>query len=59
MAIECVDLNGDFSDAELQRRIYTRLGCRLYGQYRVVVRHDVRSIPWFSKGVRRIEEPHE
>lgn len=47
-----VDLNGRFCDSEFQRRMWTRFGIWV-GQFNVVVRYDVPSIPWLTKGVHR------
>jgi hypothetical protein len=47
-----VDLNGRFCEAEFQRWMWTRFGIWA-GHYEVVVRYDVPSIPWLTKGVNR------
>jgi hypothetical protein len=51
-ALDAVDLNGQFCEAEFIRFMWIRFGISA-GRYEVVVRTDVPSIPWLTKGVHR------
>ena len=52
-ALESVDMNGRFCEGEFQRYMWTRFGVWA-GHYAVVVRYDVRAIPWLTEGVHRV-----
>jgi hypothetical protein len=47
------DLTGQFNESEWQQLLWTRFGL-WSGHYEVVVRYDVPSIPWLTKGVHRL-----
>ena len=52
---DAVDLNGRFNDAEFSRMARNICpGLPIAGRFEVIVRRDVQSIPWLTRGVHRI-----
>jgi hypothetical protein len=45
----------DCSEADFAMAMVRRFGCQPLETYKVVVRRDVPSVPWFSRQVERIE----
>ncbi len=52
--IHSIQFSPDF--AGIMHNYFT---CKYYGNYRIVVRKDVPSVPWFTAGVKRFEPEPE